>query len=245
MMSEKEVKELEQQEQETQAEEKEAKAESAEAGENQNGQEDNAKEEKQEKTADEQNSSDADEKTDDEKADDKSKRRPRRFARKRKPFSRKKKFTRRRKEERKPEFEQKIISLRRVTRVVAGGRRFSFSVAMVLGDRRGRVGVGVGKSNDTAMAIEKAIRDAKANMITVRRTEEGSIPFDVEAKYGASVVEIRPAPGRGLVAGASVRAVLDLAGVTDVTSKIWTRSKNQINIARATIEALKKLEELD
>ncbi len=155
---------------------------------------------------------------------------------------RKKAFTKRRKEERKPEFEQKIISLRRVTRVVAGGRRFSFSVAMVLGDKKGRVGIGLGKSNDTAIAIEKAIRDAKANMITVNRTEEGSIPFDVKAKYGSSEVEVRPAPGRGLVAGASVRAILDFAGVTDVTSKIWTRSKNQINIARATIEALKKLD---
>ncbi len=161
-----------------------------------------------------------------------------------KPFAkrRKKAFTKRRKEERKPEFEQKIISLRRVTRVVAGGRRFSFSVAMVLGDKKGRVGIGLGKSNDTALAIEKAIRDAKANMINVKRTEEGSIPFDVKAKYGSSEVEVRPAPGRGLVAGASVRAILDFAGITDVTSKIWTRSKNQINIARATIEALKKLD---
>jgi small subunit ribosomal protein S5 len=160
---------------------------------------------------------------------------------KRSGFRKKKAFSKRRREERKQEFEQKIISLRRVTRVVAGGRRFSFSVAMVIGDKKGRVGVGVGKSNDTALAIEKAIRDAKANMISITRNEEGSIPFDVKAKFGSSEVEVRPAPGRGLVAGASVRAVLDLGGVTDVTSKIWTRSKNQINIARATVEALKKL----
>ncbi len=160
-----------------------------------------------------------------------------------KPFSKKRKaFSRRKREERKSEFEQKIISMRRVTRVVAGGRRFSFSVAMVIGDKKGRVGVGIGKSNDTALAIDKAIRDAKANMITVNRTEEGSIPFDVKAKFGSSEVAVRPAPGRGLVAGASVRAVLDFAGVTDVTSKIWTRSKNQLNIARATIEALKELD---
>ena len=156
------------------------------------------------------------------------------------PFK-KRKFSKRKREERKPEFEQKIISMRRVTRVVAGGRRFSFSVAMVIGDKKGRVGVGLGKSNDTSLAIEKAIRDAKANMITVKRNEGGSIPFDVKYKFGSSEVEVRPAPGRGLVAGASVRAVLDMAGVTDVTSKIWTRSKNQINIARATIEALKLL----
>ncbi len=173
-----------------------------------------------------------------------SKKPERRQRPRKKPFGgrRKKAFSRRRKEIRKPEFEQKIISLRRVTRVVAGGRRFSFSVAMVIGDKKGRVGVGIGKSNDTALAIEKAIRNAKANMITVNRTEEGSIPYDVKAKYGSSEVEVRPAPGRGLVAGASVRAVLDFAGVTDVTSKIWTRSKNQINIARATIEALKNLD---
>ncbi len=158
-----------------------------------------------------------------------------------KKFTGKKKFSSRKREERKSEFEQKIISMRRVTRVVAGGRRFSFSVAMVIGDKNGRVGVGVGKSNDTSLAIEKAIRDAKANMIMVSRTEDGSIPYDVKCKFGSSEVEVRPAPGRGLVAGASVRTVLDMAGVTDVTSKIWTRSKNQINIARATIEALKEL----
>ena len=165
-----------------------------------------------------------------------------RSAKKRVFRKRKKAFTKRRKEERQQEFEQKIISLRRVTRVVAGGRRFSFSVAMVIGDKKGRVGVGLGKSNDTALAIEKAIRDAKTNMITINKTEENSIPHQVKAKYGSSVVEVRPAPGRGLVAGASVRTVLDLGGITDVTSKIWTRSKNQINIARATIEALKQLE---
>ncbi len=158
-----------------------------------------------------------------------------------KKFAGKKRFSSRKREERKSEFEQKIISMRRVTRVVAGGRRFSFSVAMVIGDKNGRVGVGVGKSNDTSLAIEKAIRDAKANMITVNRTEDGSIAYDVKYKFGSSEVEVRPAPGRGLVAGASVRTVLDMAGVTDVTSKIWTRSKNQINIARATIEALKEL----
>ena len=160
---------------------------------------------------------------------------------KKRQFSRKKKFSSRKREDRKPEFEQKIISMRRVTRVMAGGRRFSFSVAMVLGDKNGRVGVGLGKSNDTSLAIEKAMRDAKANMITVKRTEENSIPFNVRYKFGSSEVEVRPAPGRGLVAGASVRTVLDMAGITDVTSKIWTRSKNQINIARATIEALKNL----
>ncbi len=144
-------------------------------------------------------------------------------------------------EDRRPEFAQKIVDIRRVTRVMAGGRRFSFSVTMIIGDKKGRVGVGVGKSSDTALAIEKAIRQAKKEMITVARTENKSIDHDVYAKYGSSEVEIRPAKGRGLVAGSATRTVLELAGVTDVTSKILTRSKNKINIARATINALTQL----
>jgi small subunit ribosomal protein S5 len=139
------------------------------------------------------------------------------------------------------EFEQKIISIRRVTRVVAGGRRFSFSVAMVIGDGKGKVGVGIGKAGDTALAIEKAIRDAKKSMITVKLTKTKSIRHDVSAKYCASVVSILPAPGKGIVAGSSVRNVLELAGITDITAKIFSRSKNQLNNARATINALKSL----
>lgn len=139
------------------------------------------------------------------------------------------------------EFDQKIISIRRVTRVMAGGRRFSFSVAMVIGDRKGRVGVGVGKAGDTALAIEKAIRDAKKNMITVKRTKTNSIRHDVNAKYCASEVVIMPAQGRGVVAGSSVRNVLELGGITDVTAKIFSRSKNQLNNARAATIALSSL----
>jgi small subunit ribosomal protein S5 len=143
--------------------------------------------------------------------------------------------------DRTPEFAQKIIGIRRVTRVMAGGRRFGFSVSMVIGDKKGRVGVGVGKASDTALAIEKAIRDAKKEMVTITRTKTGSILHNVEAKYGSTVLEIRPAQGRGLVAGASVRTVLELGGVTDVTAKILSRSKNKTNIARAAVVALKKL----
>jgi len=141
-------------------------------------------------------------------------------------------------EERRPEFDQKIIGIRRVTRVMAGGRRFSFSVAMVLGDKKGRVGVGVGKASDTALAIEKAARNARRNMITLNLSKTGSLLHEVEAKYCASEVHIRPSRGRGLVAGSSVRSVLELAGVTDVTSKILSRSKSPINNARAAIKAL-------
>ncbi|PIR82802.1 30S ribosomal protein S5 [Candidatus Kaiserbacteria bacterium CG10_big_fil_rev_8_21_14_0_10_59_10] len=140
--------------------------------------------------------------------------------------------------ERRSEFEQKLIGIRRVARVMAGGRRFNFSVGIVLGDKRGRVGVGLGKANDTALAIEKASRAAKRNMITVPLTENRSIAHNVEAKYCASAVAIRPSPGRGLVAGSSVRTVLDLAGISDVTAKLLSRSKNPVNNARATIVAL-------
>lgn len=140
----------------------------------------------------------------------------------------------------KPEFDQKIISIRRVTRVVAGGRRFSFSVALVTGDKKGSVGVGVGKASDTALAIEKAFRDAKRSMVTIKRTEDDSIPYDVEAKYTSSHVLLRPAKGKGLIAGSSVRTVLELAGIKDVSGKLLSRSKNQLNNARATIEALKQ-----
>lgn len=140
----------------------------------------------------------------------------------------------------KPEFDQKIISIRRVTRVVTGGRRFSFSVAIVIGDRRGRVGVGLGKAGDTPVAIDKAVRDAKKNMITVL-TKNGSIPHEVRAKYSSSRLVIMPAPGKGILAGSSVRTVLEFAGLKEVSAKIFSRSKNKVNNAKAAIKALGKL----
>jgi small subunit ribosomal protein S5 len=141
----------------------------------------------------------------------------------------------------KPEFDQKIISIRRVTRVMAGGRRFSFSVSMVIGDKKGKVGVGIGKAGDTQLAIEKAVRDAKKHMIVVPMDKYGRIPHDVHVKYASSEVMIIPAAGRGLVAGSSVRTVLEHAGVKDVTAKLFSRSKNKLNNARAAVEALKQL----
>ncbi len=147
----------------------------------------------------------------------------------------------RREERARPEFEQKIISIRRVTRVMAGGRRFSFSVAMVAGNKKGRVGVGIGKAGDTQLAIEKAFRDARKNMIDVPMNEDQHIPHDVEMKYASSRIMIMPAPGRGVVAGSSVRTVLELAGVKDVTAKVFSRSKNKLNNARAAVSALKAL----
>ena len=139
------------------------------------------------------------------------------------------------------EFAQKLIGIRRVARVMAGGRRFNFSAAIVLGDKKGKVGVGIGKAADTQLAIEKATRAAKKNMILLNLTKNRSIRNNVSAKFCASVVEIRPSPGRGLVAGSSVRTVLELAGVSDVTAKLLSRSKNPINNARVAIEALRGL----
>lgn len=139
------------------------------------------------------------------------------------------------------EFEQVTIDARRVARVMAGGRRFNFSLVVVIGDKKGRVGVGLGKGIDTALAIDKATRDAKKHLFTIPRTASGSIPHQVSTKYASSTVEIIPSKGRGLVAGSAVRTVLDLAGVTDVVTKIHSRSKNKLTIARATVAALKKL----
>jgi small subunit ribosomal protein S5 len=124
---------------------------------------------------------------------------------------------------------------------MAGGRRFSFSVTVVIGDKKGRVGVGLGKGADTALAIDKAVRAAKKALITVPLTKDRSIKHDIVAAYASSTVEIIPSPGRGLVAGSAMRTVLEYAGVTDVVAKIQTRSKNKLTIARATVEALKSL----
>lgn len=137
------------------------------------------------------------------------------------------------------EFDQVTIDVRRVARVMAGGRRFSFSVTVVIGDRKGRVGVGIGKGADTALAIDKAVRDARRNLITLPLTKQGSLAHTVSAQYGPSVVTIIPSPGRGLVAGSAMRTVLELAGVQNVVTKILSRSKNKLTIARATIMALK------
>lgn len=137
-----------------------------------------------------------------------------------------------------PEFDQKSIDVRRVARVVAGGRRFSFSVAMIVGDRKGKVGVGTGKAGDISMAMDKAAKDAKKHMITIKLTKTNSLPHQIVAKSGSATVAIVPAPSRGLVAGSAVRSALLLAGITDVSAKILSGSKNKLNMARATIKAL-------
>lgn len=138
----------------------------------------------------------------------------------------------------KPEFDQKMIDIRRVTRVVAGGRRFSFSVTLIAGDKKGRIGVGIGKATDTTLAINKAFNDAKRNMIKVKTTETGSIPHEVIAKYNSGRVMLMPNKSRGVVVGSAMRSVVELAGITDITGRVVSGSKNKLNIARATIKAL-------
>ncbi len=141
----------------------------------------------------------------------------------------------------KPEFEQKILDIARVTRVMAGGRRFSFRIAAVIGDRKGKVGVGVAKGSDVSLAMEKAVNDAKKNMIKVNIVD-GGIPHEVQVKNKGSKILLKPAKaGRGVIAGGAVRVVCEFAGITNVTAKMLSKSKNKINNARATINALGQL----
>ena len=141
----------------------------------------------------------------------------------------------------KPEFDQKILSIRRVTRVVAGGRRFSFSVALVAGDKKGSVGLGLGKAGDTSLAINKAVRNAKKNMIKLKLTKTMSIPHEVSAKFSSSYVMLMPNKGRGLVVGTVVRDIAKLSGMKDITGKILSSSKNKLNNAKAVMAALSQI----
>ena len=142
----------------------------------------------------------------------------------------------------KSEYEQKLIDLRRVARVVAGGRRFTFRAALVIGNLKGSVGFGLGKAADTSQAIEKALREAKKHMISVPMTKDLSIPHEVYAKYGSAQVILKPGKeGKGLVAGGAARTVLALAGVKNASAKVLSHGKNKINNARATLDAIKQL----
>lgn len=144
----------------------------------------------------------------------------------------------------KSEFDQKVLDIRRVTRVVAGGKRFRFRATVVLGDHKNRVGVGVDKGADTSESIEKAARAAKKNLIVVP-IKDGTIPYEVSGKFSSAKVILKPASeGRGIVAGGPVRSVVNMAGITNISSKILGTTTNKLNNARATIEALKKLRAL-
>lgn len=138
----------------------------------------------------------------------------------------------------KPEFEQKTLSIRRVTRVVSGGRRFSFSVTLAIGDKKGSIGIGVGKAGDTTLAIQKAFNDAKKQMVRIRLNDRHTIEHDVNAKYKSARVMLMPNRGRGVVVGSAMRVVVELAGMSDITGRVISGSKNKLNIAQATVKAL-------
>jgi small subunit ribosomal protein S5 len=109
---------------------------------------------------------------------------------------------------------------------------------MIIGDRKGKVGVGTGKAGDISTAMDKAVKDAKKHLMTITLTKTNSLPHQVISKSSSATIEIIPAPSRGLVAGSAVRNVLELAGITDVSAKIRSGSKNKLNMARATMKAL-------
>ncbi len=153
-------------------------------------------------------------------------------------FRKNKRRPMKRRERVKSEFEQKILSIRRVTRVASGGRRFTFSVAIVVGDKKGRIGVGTGKAGDTSLAIDKAVRVAKKNAVRINTTADMSIPHEVDAKYCSALVKMMPAKGRGIIAGSAVRDIIILSGLKDINAKIISGSKNKLNIAQATVKAL-------
>jgi small subunit ribosomal protein S5 len=139
-------------------------------------------------------------------------------------------------------FKEKVLDMRRVTRVVAGGKRFRFRCTLVLGDEKGNVGIGVAKGVDVQQAIAKAKADAKKNMLKINLKDGRTIAHEVLAKYSAAKVLVKPASkGHGLRAGGAVRFVLSFAGVKDGTAKILGRTPNKLTNAMATIEALKKL----
>jgi small subunit ribosomal protein S5 len=140
----------------------------------------------------------------------------------------------------KPEFDQKLLDLARVARVVKGGRRFRFRATLVIGNRKGRVGVGVGKGADVSDAIKKAYDDASKNMITVL-FNKNTIFHEINYKKGSAKIILKPAKeGRGIIAGGAIRAVIDLSGLKDVVAKSLGTS-NKLNVARATTEALSQL----
>jgi len=139
------------------------------------------------------------------------------------------------------EFEARVLDLTRVTKVTGGGKKLRFRAVVVVGNKKGKVGLGVAKGRDVAQGVEKATRFAKKNLIEIPFKGE-TIPFEVEMKYGPARVLLKPqAKGKGVVAGGVVRVICNLAGIKDISSKLLSRSRNKLNIARATILALEKL----
>ncbi len=141
------------------------------------------------------------------------------------------------------DYKSDVLDIDRVERMTAGGRRLRFRALVVVGNYDGKVGVGLAKGNDVGKAIEKATRKAKKNTIEVN-LKEGTIAHEVKGKHGAAEVLLKPqSKGRGLVAGGAVRSICSMAGVQDISSKILGNTRNKLNNAKATIEALNKLQE--
>ncbi len=141
-----------------------------------------------------------------------------------------------------PELEERVVSINRVSKTVKGGRRMQLTALVVVGDGNGKVGLGMGKSQEVPNAIKKGVEDAKKNMFTVPLTEDGSVPHEIMGHYGAGRVLIKPAvPGTGVMAGGPVRAIMELAGVKNVITKSLGTS-NAMNIVKAAAEGLKLME---
>ena len=143
----------------------------------------------------------------------------------------------------KSEYEQKILDIRRVARTVSGGRRFSFRVTVVLGDRKGKLGIGTAKGQDVSASVEKAVQQARKNMVKIHM-HNGTIPHTIEKKVKSAKITLRPAKeGTGIIAGGAVRAICDVVGLKNITGKITGKSTNKINIAIATVEALMEMKQ--